>query len=77
MMLVTPGGYATGLIVYANPWIGGTWARHLGTMPGAAAHLVFGLDEDWICIALSNVSPTRVDDPDDRILSATRTSTPR
>ena len=62
--------YACGLIVYRNPWLGGQWARHLGTMEGVAAHFVVGLDEPWVCLALSNVGGTRVDDIDDALLAA-------
>jgi len=60
--------YACGLIVYRNPWLGGRYARHMGTMDGASAHLVFGLEQDVACVALSNLSPTAVDDLNDGLL---------
>lgn len=62
--------YACGLIVYANPWLGGRWARHMGSMDGVAAHIVLGLDSNEVGIVLSNVGGTRVNDVNDALILA-------
>lgn len=61
--------YACGLIVYAHPLTRRRFARHLGGMPGVAAHFVLGLDDERVCIALANVTPARVDDLDDGLMA--------
>lgn len=62
-------GYACGLIVYRHPWTRERFARHMGRMDGVAAHLVFGLDDERVCIALANVEPTAVAEIDDLVMA--------
>ncbi len=68
--------YACGLIVYRHPWTGVRFARHMGNMDGVAAHFVFGLEDERVCIALANVAPTPVDDIDDALMARTPATDP-
>ncbi len=62
------GQYACGLIVYHHPLTRERFARHQGSMDGVAAHFVFGLDDERVAIALSNVGGTPVDRIDDQLI---------
>lgn len=64
------GPYACGLIVYRHPFNGERFARHQGRMDGVAAHFVFGLDDERVAVALSNVGGTPVNEIDDRLILA-------